>query len=349
MFEPQTPTPAVFFAGAITAYFILCAVHIFKHKKRTRLQTVLAWCFVFWAILNFKDIVIAFPEIYTPQVHNYFILIDGWSTVTYVIFIYELTRPHWTTRWKVLLLSLPFLVFTVIYSVWTNYTVLNTYVIFLWICAVSFFSVGIILSHHYIKYIHENYSNIDEIDITWMKYVFIFAILEQTTYFVISLYDNLLVEILYYISAFAMWHLAFRYSMALRPIAIVENKVKERTDAPSYAFAGNIEEMVESKALYLNKDLTLSDLARAVGTNRTYLSDYFSNHKHTTFYDYINELRIVKKAIPLLQQHPEYTMEFIAAESGFNSLSTFRRAFTKLKGMSPGQYRSEQERRLDTP
>jgi len=40
-----------------------------------------------------------------------------------------------------------------------------------------------------------------------------------------------------------------------------------------------------------------------------------------------------------MADHPEYTLDYIAAQSGFNSLSTFRRAFRKHMGMNPGSYR----------
>ncbi|MBR6828759.1 MAG: AraC family transcriptional regulator [Prevotella sp.] len=46
-----------------------------------------------------------------------------------------------------------------------------------------------------------------------------------------------------------------------------------------------------------------------------------------------------KKSIPLMQQHLEYTLEQIATESGFQSISTFRRSFQKLKGVTPSEYR----------
>ena len=39
-------------------------------------------------------------------------------------------------------------------------------------------------------------------------------------------------------------------------------------------------------------------LAAHLGTNRTYPSDYFVHNLNTTFYDYINSLRIEKKSIP---------------------------------------------------
>lgn len=78
----------------------------------------------------------------------------------------------------------------------------------------------------------------------------------------------------------------------------------------------------------------------AIGTNRTYLSSYFNNKLNITFYDYINNLRIEKTGKQLLATYP-YTMNIdeIAERSGFNSTSTFRRAFFKNTGMTPLQYR----------
>ena len=60
--------------------------------------------------------------------------------------------------------------------------------------------------------------------------------------------------------------------------------------------------------------------------------------KGTTFYDYVNALRIHKKSVPLMQEHPEYAFDYIARQSGFNSLSTFQRAFRKYTGTTPGKF-----------
>lgn len=40
----------------------------------------------------------------------------------------------------------------------------------------------------------------------------------------------------------------------------------------------------------------------------------------------------------MLKEHPEYTLEYVAEKSGFASISTFRRAFTKLTRQMPRQY-----------
>lgn len=101
------------------------------------------------------------------------------------------------------------------------------------------------------------------------------------------------------------------------------------------------EKLVEGEELYLQPDLTLDDLAKRLNTNRTYLSSYFSNVIRKTFYDYINELRITQKSIPLMKSCPGNTLEQIAQASGFNSLSTFRRAFKKITGDTPSIYREK--------
>ena len=99
-----------------------------------------------------------------------------------------------------------------------------------------------------------------------------------------------------------------------------------------------MERVVEEEKLYHKQDLTLADIALELKTNRTYVSNYLSHVRQQTFYDYINQVRIEKVSVPLLREHPEYTLDYIAAQSGFASISTFRRAFRKLTGMTPRQF-----------
>lgn len=94
------------------------------------------------------------------------------------------------------------------------------------------------------------------------------------------------------------------------------------------------------KKAYLNPRLKLSDVARDVGTNRTYVSNYFNQTLNVTFYDYVNKLRI-EYACQLLKTTSD-PLNIIAEESGFRSRSTFHRAFFQLKGLTPAQFRQEQ-------
>ena len=342
-----TPPSAFLLVGAATAYFTLSATQILFCKNRNRLQTTLGWIFVLWAILNLKDIILVFPEYNNKETVKYILLIDGWSIITYYIFLYELTKHKWTTWRKVLLFCLPFAVFSIIYIVFPTNIVLNTYVVFLWLCAAAFFVIGFVKSKKYIKYIHDNYSNIDEIDISWLKYMFFFAFLEQSLYFINAYSYNSLIDILYYASAIGMWQIARAYGTTLKPINIIEPTVTPKEmESKGYSFAGNIEKKVEGEELYLNKDLTLTDLAKAIGTNRTYLSDYFGHVLHTSFYDYVNRMRIERACIPLMSEKNNLKLQAIAEESGFRSVTTFRRAFFKLTGRTPYSYMKELRQKL---
>lgn len=88
--------------------------------------------------------------------------------------------------------------------------------------------------------------------------------------------------------------------------------------------------------LYLQHDLSLQQLAQTIGTNRSYLSQYFSR-LGITYNTYINNLRInhfishyqkaAKTGKPIVAQQ-------LASESGYRSYSTFSLAFKQRMGQS---------------
>ena len=88
--------------------------------------------------------------------------------------------------------------------------------------------------------------------------------------------------------------------------------------------------------LYLQHDLTLLQLAKAVGTNRLYLSQYFSS-LGTTYNAYINDLRInhfVSLYREAVAANRPFTAQQLAHESGYRSYSTFRLAFKQRMGQN---------------
>ena len=88
--------------------------------------------------------------------------------------------------------------------------------------------------------------------------------------------------------------------------------------------------------LYLQHDLSLQQLAQAVGTNRSYLSQYFSR-QGITYNTYINNLRInhfIERYQELSAARQPIIAQQLAQESGFRSYRTFSRAFMQRTGQS---------------
>ena len=118
----------------------------------------------------------------------------------------------------------------------------------------------------------------------------------------------------------------------------VEMVAALHTGAPQTTIPGNIglllEQYCEGGQLYLRQDITLSELSKAIGTNRYYLSLYFTR-QNTTYNAYINGLRI-QHFVRLYQEavatNRPFTAQQLAQESGFRSYSTFATAFKQRMG-----------------
>ena len=88
--------------------------------------------------------------------------------------------------------------------------------------------------------------------------------------------------------------------------------------------------------LYLQHDLTLQQLAQTIGTNRYYLSLYFSR-QGITYNTYINNLRInhfINRCQEVAAEGQTITAQQLASESGYRSYSTFSLAFKQRTGQS---------------
>lgn len=101
-----------------------------------------------------------------------------------------------------------------------------------------------------------------------------------------------------------------------------------------------IEQVMVEQHLFLRKDLKIGDLVKAVGSNRTYVSNYINTTYDCSFSDYMNRLR-VEYAKNLLLSVPQGTKHaMIAAESGFATEQSFYRNFKKFVGIPPTEWQN---------
>lgn len=133
----------------------------------------------------------------------------------------------------------------------------------------------------------------------------------------------------------------------LSTITIVQQDAIEDTRYETFLIdessANNLEskirEAMESDRLFLNPELSLSQLAEHIGSSRHHISQVLNVHMATNFYDFINKYRVDEFIRKLDEPGNEsYTLLALAHESGFNSKATFNSVFKKNMGMTPSMF-----------
>ena len=120
----------------------------------------------------------------------------------------------------------------------------------------------------------------------------------------------------------------------------IEKKANSYNEGEMLNLTLKLERIIDVEKPYLREDLTLKDLAELLQITDKKMSALLNRYLNTSFYDYINGLRVVevKKRI----QDPafeKYTLLAIALECGFNSKASFNRIFKKMTEVSPSEYK----------
>ena len=112
------------------------------------------------------------------------------------------------------------------------------------------------------------------------------------------------------------------------------------TEGPSQVTHEHIAQLLQQHCidtqLYLQHDLSLTELAKAIGTNRAYLTTYFAQ-EGIKYNIYINDLRIqhfVRLYREAVDAQRPFTVRQLASESGYRSYSTFGLAFKQRMGQT---------------
>ena len=99
-------------------------------------------------------------------------------------------------------------------------------------------------------------------------------------------------------------------------------------DAVNRSMTERIIALVENDKIYLQPDLKLDDLAQMMHTNRTYIYQAVNQQMGISFNEFINRYRIAH-AKRLMASDPTLSMNDVALQSGFASLSSFYRNMKK--------------------
>lgn len=102
-------------------------------------------------------------------------------------------------------------------------------------------------------------------------------------------------------------------------------------------------EKFETKKKFLEKDLTLVNLASSFNTNSNYLSKVINYYRNKNYTTYLNDLRItyIVSLLKTESKFRNYTIKALADESGFSTPQHFSKAFFSTTGIYPSYFLNE--------
>lgn len=271
--------------------------------------------------------------------------------------------------WPVMLAMLPFVLLTCAYMANPSNLLKQMVMIYLLLLSALFTVYMVFAIRRYDRWLNDNYADLEHKRV-WLSQVVAFLCMLLFVLYVVA-EDMVLIYCLHIVDLVLIFLLLWRVetlpqldaapaeeahtpqapdrlvSTASAESAFVPDTMPIMPTQPEQPLADPInidvdqmeqllKERCEATRLYLENDLTLQMLAQAMGTNRSYLSQYFSR-QGVTYNTYINGLRInhfISRCRELAAAGQDIPIQQLALESGFGSYRTFSRAFLQRTGKS---------------
>lgn len=308
----------------------------------------------------------------------------GYSiTVLLLLYFIEVIRPGWISWKNGTLVVLPYIAVVLIYVVvlrmtgepqreltgfsdfLTHIAEFNVWYRIIPVCLNILYLLVIhhILYHYrtyYDRWCARNYANAEQMDISWLRYMFWGLALVSLLYYLLlfnvggPVYECHRVAFLI-VFAFLIYKAMFQenpYPEKYFAQTLDEDKTEtEHEDTAIVSsddyfsvllpgYVQQVEAWMQTTQPYLRKDFKLMDVNEIIPLNRTYLSRIFNEGMGDTFSQVVQGYR-VEKAKSLLLQHPDISIESVANLSGFSAQTTFYFVFQKQVGMTPKQFRNQ--------
>lgn len=267
----------------------------------------------------------------------------------YAFILIELCRPGHLTYKAMALHEAPFILLPVL--LWITRIEIFYDILVCWSAVYGLYyamwTMMTIPKYH--KMLRERFSYDENINLNWLHTILGSFFIILTLWVIDSLMINFYLEYVYMIGTMIIWmfilSFIYRHESVISELAVAEVPSDEpaaEVTAETDEIGIRIEQLMLVERAYLVPTLKISDVARQIGSNRTYVSNWFNRNRQSTFFSYVNQLRI-KHACELLNT-TDIPLEAIAQESGFNSKSSFYRIFKNLKGCTPNEYRDNPEK-----
>jgi len=215
--------------------------------------------------------------------------------------------------------------------------------------------LSIYLINKYREQLKDSRSNIENIDLTWLKILVIGFSLVTLVGVVLALSKvvNLFypVEVslqiflgltTYYADLILVCFLLFFSAVNISAVAKVKDQAKNSYDnyVADAEYVDRIVKFMDAKKPYLKSNITLDTLSEMLDVPARELTALLNGHFKMNYYEFINNYRI-KEAKEILKMNKDQTISDVYLAVGFNSKSVFNTFFKKNTGMTPSEYRKK--------
>ncbi len=240
------------------------------------------------------------------------------------------------------------------------------------ISGVSYVTASMFLLRSYRKSIKNEFSNIEKINLAWLRYliygiaiIWITVMLEKDPFIYTAV-----VLFVFFLGYFGIRQTGIFVSGNSKTLVIqnegdqddtwllpgpstapdMEDKVAGTPGKIKYEKSGLNEEkaeiiykqladVMEKQKLFTEPELTLAGLAKTLDVHPNHLSQVINSFEGKNFYDYVNLQRVEEfKKLAHLPANRSYPLPSLAYDCGFNSKTSFNRNFRKATGVSPSKY-----------
>ena len=191
----------------------------------------------------------------------------------------------------------------------------------------------------YGRWLRDNYADLEHKEL-WQSFVVLAIILLVFAFYVFSnkyiVYEYFLQAMAVVLISYLLWRVEMISDLSISQQQSLPVADSELLQTAHDSIGLLLQKHCIGTQLYLQDDLTVSQLAQAVGVNRLYLSQYFSR-QGMSYNAYINDLRIqhfVRLYREAVAAQSPFTAQQLASESGYRSYSTFSLAFKQRTGQS---------------
>ena len=200
----------------------------------------------------------------------------------------------------------------------------------------------------YGRWLRDNYADLEHKEV-WQSFLVLTVIFIASDFYVggygLPVYEYVSQSCAIVLIFYLLWRVETLSDLSVsQPILHEEEKTtsteNEESDALPLSISSNIgtllKQYCEQPRLYLQYDISLSRLAMEIGTNRYYLSQYFSS-QGLNYNAYINDLRVnhfISLYHEAIAAQRSFTVQQLAMESGYRSYNTFSDVFKRRTGQS---------------